>query len=287
AQSQVYVDSLGFPHIGSNRYTDEIYNFNINDYNGLIIRNKVFCSFKMHFNGSYPRHLNLSGDVNNIDFMNTASNIYNNIQVGSIINAVPTSSSVQKSALYNGLEKINAITPVTLKSNQASPTQYGFSTESITKEVGNLTIQDEKGRTLFNEQGLIPLLIEALQSLNKQSELQKASINALEEKMTMSNKFRTFEHFTDISTATKENCTLLIPNPIKSNAIFTTTLPSDVHNASLRIINLKGQRIADYDISGSGIQQTAIDVNTWESGCYLCSLIVNGNLIVTKKIYKE
>jgi hypothetical protein len=77
----------------------------------------------------------------------------------------------------------------------------------------------------------------------------------------------------------------LFPNPFSNQAVVQYTLPADVSSANLIIYNIIGQQVGLYALDATG--QVTINAGTLGSGVYLYSLVVNGNVLATKRMVVE
>lgn len=81
----------------------------------------------------------------------------------------------------------------------------------------------------------------------------------------------------------KADISLPYPNPASSKCQFSYSIPSNVSNASLVIIDLAGNIVHKEQLM-PGVGKTTVDVSTLSSGIYFYSLRINDNSVVTRKL---
>lgn len=288
-KAQVVINELGMLHLGDQSFTHNIYNFNINKYKGLYwtYGTNKFFRIVVPLNNQHYGHLRICAYGNAIWFKNTENNLFNTIEVNNYFETFYTTQVSNITSIQNGLEKINATIPLANYDNQGE-SQSSFSIESLKEALPNLIVSDDSGHTLMNESGIIPYMINAIQSLKKQVELQDVKIKKLRSGTDEVYKSNSFIHVSGISSEVNALCELKIsPNPFKSLVDVYCSLPDNIKKASLRISKLNGQLVDNLIVKERGNYNLQINGSTWVPGYYLCSLIVDGTIVQTRKIYKE
>ena len=85
----------------------------------------------------------------------------------------------------------------------------------------------------------------------------------------------------------QENSILqLHPNPFTTQAIVQYTLPNGSKNATLIIYDILGRERSSYQLNNAD-GEIAINASNLSSGLYLYSLVVDGRVVVTKKMVVE
>lgn len=75
------------------------------------------------------------------------------------------------------------------------------------------------------------------------------------------------------------------PNPFKGSTIITYNLPQQgFNNAQVIVYDATGKRLRMFNLSGQGRGTVNIDATALPAGTYQYSLVVNGNIIDTKKM---
>ena len=75
-----------------------------------------------------------------------------------------------------------------------------------------------------------------------------------------------------------------IPNPTKGNTKLSYYLPNNTPNAQILISDSKGVRIKTISNLQIGTNSININANELSAGTYLCTLVVSGKIINTKKM---
>ena len=87
-----------------------------------------------------------------------------------------------------------------------------------------------------------------------------------------------------INTIAADNATLLLyPNPFINQANVQYVLPAGVKNASLTIYDLFGRQQSSYPLNGTS-GEISINGSTLSSGVYMYTLVVDGAVLLTKRM---
>ena len=74
------------------------------------------------------------------------------------------------------------------------------------------------------------------------------------------------------------------PNPFNNNTLINYSVPADVTDAVVNVFDAKGQLIHSERIAQAGKGQLQIKAGTIVAGTYSYSLVVNGNVVDTKRM---
>lgn len=145
--------------------------------------NSRFFQLDVMSNGA-PR---LAGHNNQIVFYNTQTSTYNSIQVSNVYNYSDVNAKTNITNLSNGLSIINKLRPVSynyagnegrkgvLNQYTGYNAEIGLIAQDLEGVLPNLVFTDEEGHKLVNYIALIPVLIEAVQTLQKEIDELKAA----------------------------------------------------------------------------------------------------------------
>ena len=75
----------------------------------------------------------------------------------------------------------------------------------------------------------------------------------------------------------------IYPNPASQSVSINYQLPSEVNQASVRIINLLGEVVNEANIE-LGTSKKQLDISNLSGGVYFYSVMINGEIYKTKKI---
>lgn len=157
---------------------------------------------------------------------------------------------------------------------QLKDRHYGLSVKELQANYPNLVKEGQDGYLSVNYVELVPVLIRAIQEL-------KAELDVVKGVDTE----RKAPSITGVSAA-KANGNMLYqnaPNPFKEQTIIRFSLADDVQNAAVCIFDMTGKTIKKLPIS-SGMDSVSIGGYELGEGMFLYSLIVNGQVIDTKRM---
>jgi hypothetical protein len=129
----------------------------------------------------------------------------------------------------------------------------------------------------INYQGLIPILIAAVQELKTENDQQQQMIEQLKNEITNLKKGGNINTY--LSSAQLSE---MSPNPVKSTASIQYALPERSTRAQLLITDALGRQIKVIQLTTSGVIN--VDVSALASGVYNYSLIVDNQTIATRKM---
>lgn len=75
-----------------------------------------------------------------------------------------------------------------------------------------------------------------------------------------------------------------VPNPFTGSTVIGYNLPEGVSSAQMQITDITGKVLAAFPLSGSGKNTLTANVSGFAAGTYCYSLIVNGELVATRKM---
>ena len=131
----------------------------------------------------------ISGHNNQVVFYNTQSSTFNSIQVSKVLTYSDARAKTGIRTLNNGLDIIKQLRPVTYNFSggealqRATYNQFtgnnaeiGLVAQELEAILPNLVFTDEEGHKLVDYQALIPVLIDAVQSLQQEVEDLKSKL---------------------------------------------------------------------------------------------------------------
>ena len=151
---------------------------------------------------------------------------------------------------------------------------YGVIAQELQELFPTLVDEDQNGYLGVNYVELVPVLIRAIQELN--AELEAIKGNDTE---------RRAPSVTGISTAKATDNVLYqnTPNPFNEQTTIRFSLADDARDASICIFDMTGKMLKNLPVSSS---MESVSINGYElgEGMFLYSLIVNGQVIDTKRM---
>ncbi|MBQ7631882.1 MAG: tail fiber domain-containing protein [Paludibacteraceae bacterium] len=150
---------------------------------------------------------------------------------------------------------------------------YGFIAQDVQKLFPNLVHEDADGYLGVNYMELIPILVQAIQTLSYELE----SLNAI-------SKIQSPYRQDNMSGSEPSQAVLYqnIPNPFTIDTKIAYFIPNNIKNATLHIYDLNGSLLAEYPITSLGEGSTMVSSGTLDAGMYLYALIADGQVVDTK-----
>lgn len=160
--------------------------------------------------------------------------------------------------------------------------QYGFIAQEVQKVFPNLVAEDEDGMLAVDYVGLIPVLVDAIQSQQKQIEYLTDIIENNGKLQKEQSKNAAYEE--SILENGKAELYQNTPNPFKEISIIKCFLPTAVVDAYIYIYDLQGKQISEYKITDRGDCNLTIKGNTLQPGMYIYALVADNKEIDSKRM---
>lgn len=121
-------------------------------------------------------------------------------------------------------------------------------------------------------------LIKAVQELSRENEAMKKELKEIKKMIDNGSTTGIPDPGNKEQSALYQN----VPNPFNQSTSIGYSISPLAKKAVLTILSIDGEKIKEYEVSGKG----AVEINSGEfaAGLYIYSLIVDGNLITSKKI---
>ncbi len=148
--------------------------------NGMYFKCKTSNFFQIDVT---PAATRLASHYDQVVFYNTKTSTFNSIQVRNVYNYSDARAKTNIQKLSNGLNIISRLRPVTYnfqddylaRFSKSNNKEIGLLAQEVESILPNAVITDEEGKKLINYTALIPVLIEAIQTL-------QAELNAIKNK---------------------------------------------------------------------------------------------------------
>jgi len=177
----------------------------------------------------------------------------------------------------------------------------GLIAQEVEKVFPMLVKEDEEGYKAVNYDGLIPVLIEATKEQQQLIDLQKETLTTQSQQLAdQQQQINELKGVVDKLLAARtapqktNNYTLPLlqkarlgqnqPNPFNETTLIDYYLPENVQTASIQVTSLSGQVLGAVQILEKGQGQVNIQAQTYPTGTYNYSLIVDGRVVETKKM---
>jgi hypothetical protein len=158
----------------------------------------------------------------------------------------------------------------------SSRRHYGIDAEELQKVYPDLVLEGQDGYLSVNYVELVPILIRSIQELKQELDEVKGEAKAMTRSVS--------DETADFNAAAKNNVLYQnTPNPFKEQTAIRFNLADDVQDASICIFDMTGKTLKKLPIS-SGMESVSIGGYELGEGMFLYSLIVNGQVIDTKRM---
>ncbi len=155
----------------------------------------------------------------------------------------------------------------------------GFIAEELEQIIPEVVETDENGSKFVNYDGVIPFLVEAMKEQQQVIEVLQAEIQVLK-----GGTFKSTLNDPKISEAHKSTLNQNIPNPFSQSTVIEYTIAGNAKNAMICIYNMNGNQLKCIPINLAGHGNIVINGSELSAGMYIYSLIVDGQLIDTKRM---
>jgi trimeric autotransporter adhesin len=165
--------------------------------------------------------------------------------------------------------------------------RYGFIAQELEKEFPELVRLDSITMTrAINYDGMIPILLEAIKSQQKQIVEMQGRLNTVEDNCCQNNTKSAGIGETE-TTGLYGNLPRLYqnaPNPFSVQTTIRYELPETLQSAQLHICNMTGTLLKTISLNQRGSGNVLVNANEFVAGMYLYSLVCDGKIIDTKQM---
>lgn len=155
-------------------------------------------------------------------------------------------------------------------------THYALDADRLEETFPDLVYVREDGSKVINYMEMIPLLVQSINELKQELDAVKGESKAMTR--SISNESAGFN-----ATATGNVLYQNNPNPFKEQTTIRFSLADDVQDAAICIFDMTGKMLKKLPIS-SGMNSVSFGGYELGEGMFLYSLIVNGQVIDTKRM---
>ena len=242
-------------------------------------------SFSGRFAGYFDGNVFVTGAVRATSFITASdarlkTNIEPFASEGSALDNVLNMAVVSYNYKERELQKAEADTTDDsalreFNKEQAEIRHYGLLAQELQKIYPNL-VYEQEGYLGVNYVELVPVLIRSIQELKQELDQVKSGSEA--KTRSVSDESADFN-----AVATGNVLYQNTPNPFKERTIIRFSLADGVQDASVCIFDMTGKTIKKLPIS-SGMESVSVGGYELGEGMFLYSLIVNGQVIDTKRM---
>ncbi len=177
--------------------------------------------------------------------------------------------------------------------------ESGFIAQEVEKILPEAIDTLENGYKTINYDALIPLLVEAIKEQQANIKTLQTIVNSQEQDLiSLKNKYKECCNIkpklkkasNNISNTNNEPYKDYVelfqntPNPFTSDTQIDFYIPKNTEKARLIIHNMQGVEVKTYSINNCGKSSIIINGSTLTAGMYLYSLLVDDNIIDTKRM---
>lgn len=168
----------------------------------------------------------------------------------------------------------------TIEAQSLSKKHYALSAEQLEAVYPDLVYEKKDGTKAINYMEMIPILVQAIRELS-------AKVESLEANDGKQRPMSRVKEATSIATAETPYAASLAqnyPNPFINSTEIKINIPNDAQTALLYIYDISGHQIRQININSRGKTSVSLTSERLSSGIYLYSLIIDGQLIDTKRM---
>lgn len=151
--------------------------------------------------------------------------------------------------------------------------QYGFLAQDVREVYPELVYEDSEGNLSLDYTGFIPILVDAVKSLQRKVDEQSRVIESLTN--------RTVENPSNPNPASLSQNR---PNPFRASTEIDCVVPESVGNAFLCIYDLNGNQKRRYDITERGDVKITVEGSSLPAGMYIYTLVADGSEVDSKRM---
>ena len=167
-------------------------------------------------------------------------------------------------------------------------TTFGFLAQDLEKIFPELVYAPDSINSSYsiNYVGMIPVLVEAIKEQQNQIDnLQKMLSECSFSKNTSTLKSYIIDNEEEIINKTQQSKLYNnIPNPFSEKTEIRFEIPDNATSAQLMICNLNGVELKSYNLTQKGLGSIIIQGSEFAAGIYLYTLLVNNQIVDTKKM---
>lgn len=195
--------------------------------------------------------------------------------------------------IQNGLEIIKHIQPYsynlsdTIGGEPSIKKSYGFLASEMVQYLPDI-VDTVKEKTLMNYDAIIPFLVNAIQQQQKLIDSIVNIVNLQSQSRVISTSTNNYSNNIDINLSSDKKIVLEqnTPNPFREKTVIRYYIPKQSTDAKIIFTDMEGTILKEVKISEQGAGQITVYAYDLSNGMYSYSLIIDGNLIETKKMIK-
>lgn len=156
----------------------------------------------------------------------------------------------------------------------------GFIAQEVEEVLPHLVFTDDNGYKSVDYIGVVPYLVEGVQSLSEEQAILLAELEALKAQMSGSDKGQVSNSSSSEAPRLSQNT----PNPADQGTEISYYLPENVQSAALLVFDMNGVQLRSIEIENSGEGSVAITAGEFPAGMYFYTLVTDGKEVATKRM---
>ena len=217
------------------------------------------------------------------DAISTAST--NGTGASGVLSKISQISALRYDVLPQTDDSITVVDVSKISQSDSTQTVYSLDVATLQAQFPSLVKISDEGTIGIDYTGLIPILLQSIQEL-------QAKVAALEADNAGGAVAYASSKPIGTTGVTSENIDATIvasiaqntPNPFSEETRISYTIPQSVSEAMICIYDMNGTQIERIDITERGSSSVVIEAGKLNAGMYLYSLIVDGNIVDTKRM---
>ena len=171
------------------------------------------------------------------------------------------------------------------KTDPLSSVNYGLDAAQLKAVFPKLVQQDKEGNYSINYVEMVPLLVK---SINEMS----AKIEKLDQLLGVQNQARKAKSVTTGIEETPNEIDMVRmdqnkPNPFGESTVIGLNVPGKTQKASIFIYDLSGKQIQNISVAERGDTNITVYASDLGAGMYIYTLVVDGKVVVTRRMIVE
>lgn len=173
-------------------------------------------------------------------------------------------------------------------------TRYGLLASELARLFPEIVEQDDQGNQYVNYMELIPVMVSAIQELYSALESSGVTLGVMDEYEAYLRSYpsdstaggRQYANVPSGNPVLPSGAVLYqnSPNPFSSATVIEYYIPDSATTANLFIFTLNGELLETYPVTAFGHGSISIDGATLNAGMYLYSLVVDEQIVDTKRM---
>lgn len=202
-----------------------------------------------------------------------------------------------KGSIPNAVEKIEALNPVIYTWNDLKnqtfgedrPGQkFGFIAQELMQVIPEFVFEGEDGYLRYNPSGIEAILVAAIQEQSEQLKEYEQKLRAIQYELQSCCTVQTQQPFNSNPESFIEGFKSVLnqnrPNPFNDRTVIDYSILDEFVHASIIVTDLNGQQRLSFNNLSDSKGSVSINHEDLYSGVFLYSLILDGNIIDTKRM---